>query len=309
MLTIEEKSAFWMKGITLLKAAGNPYLTLGRTQKEVRCAPITIDVDSLSKKMWLSTTLSPLPGENYIFKGAFKRLGKRSLPFSFEITTEAAQTAFPDPLQYLGFFCNALIPEVEPLSKLLEKKARIANALLPQGEYNQIAKKQLEQKKALFTEHRAELLTLHQRLLQHLIKDPQIDSLTLEQLAHLYRKFAHHFIENPETSPAPFENQLLMQFGHALGAPCQAILMQHLYELTDFEKKLQSLLYRQLLTFFQELEEKKELTLDWIKWQMEAEIALFTTPFSDELTEKALHICESLREYFHRFQTRDKITG
>lgn len=309
MLTIEEKSAFWMKGITLLKAAGNPYLTLGRTQKEVRCAPITIDVDSLSKKMWLSTTLSPLPGENYIFKGAFKRLGKRSLPFSFEITTEATQTAFPDPLQYLGFFCNALIPEVEPLSKLLEKKARIANALLPQGEYNQIAKKQLEQKKALFTEHRAELLTLHQRLLQHLIKDPQIDSLTLEQLAHLYRKFAHHFIENPETSPAPFENQLLMQFGHALGAPCQAILMQHLYELTDFEKKLQSLLYRQLLTFFQELEEKKELTLDWIKWQMEAEIALFTTPFSDELTEKALHICESLREYFHRFQTRDKITG
>lgn len=340
-ITLEEKTAFWMKGITLLKGVGNPYLTIARTQKEVLNAPITIDVDTLSKKMSLSTTLSPLPGEHYTFKGSFEPLPgkKRSLPCGFEITFEATQTAFPDPLQYLGFFSNAMIPpcphrEIEPLSKLLEKKARIAKALLPKGAYNKIAKEQLEQKKALFKQHRKELLPLHQQLLQHLIPQNTLIAILyemddpLEQLAAVYRQFAHLFIETPfhqlqhqwlenhqplslseetaKTLQQLPKQTLLHTLGTALSAPCQTIMMQHLSEnlscppptLTDFETKIQSLLYRQLLTFFKEIEEKKTLTLAWIKSQMEAENALFLTPLTDKLTSEALQLCASLKSYF-----------
>ncbi len=357
LLTLEEKNAFWMKGITLLKEAGNPYLTIARTQKEVLNAPITIHVDTLSKKMSLSTILTPLPGESYLFKGSFKCLpgGKRSLPLgkSFEITTHAIQTAFPDPLQYLGCFGNALIPpcphrvqEAPLLAHILEKKLNIANALLPHGEYNPTAKEQLEQKKALFNRHRKELLPLHQRLIEHLVNDPQklfFQHLyeredALEQLADVYRQFVHLFIDAPfhhwqekwlqnhsaspiflsdalqnlkkENHQDPFERakaEFLMGMGEVLSAPCHTLLMQHLSEnlkicppeLKPFEKKLQQLLYRQLLTFFHELEEKKEITLEWLKTHMEAEIALFATPGSDALTQEAAGICEHLKNYFY----------
>lgn len=315
-------------------------------------APITIHVDNLSKKMSLTTTLSPLPGENYIYKGSFKYLpgSKRSLPLgkSFEITAHASQTAFPDPLQYLGCLSNAMVPpcphredEVEPLAKVLEQKARLANALLPQGKLNQTAKEQLEAKKVLFKQHQEELLPLHQTLLHHLLGDTHADFFEplyllenpLEHLAGIYREFALLFIEKPfhrlqhewlkgqNPSPACLaketaktllrlkergKERLLISLGEALSAPCHSILLQHLSEnlgfcppaLSDFERKLQTLLYRQLLTFFHELEEKKTLTLDWIKHQMQAETALFTKPSPDAHTSEAARICDAMEKYY-----------
>lgn len=355
ILTLEEKGAFWMKGITLLKSLGNPFLSIAKTQEEVRNAPISIHVDRLSKMISLTTVFEPLPGESYTLKGAFKSLpgGKRSLPLgnSFEISFKATQTAFPDPLQYLGCFGNALVPpcphrlaDMPTLAYYLDKKARLAKSLLPRGEYNATAKEQLEQKTRLLQQHQAELLPLHQQLMQHLTRTPFFSGLSdFAKLAEVYQQFALLFIETPfqklqqqwlekgvfspqlltdETTKVlqqlngevknPYKDYLML-LGRTVGPSCHAIMLQHLSEnlefcppkLSSFDLKIQLLLYKQLITFFYELESNRKITFEWLKTQMEEEVRLFTSYSHDPFTQEAQKICSELKEYFpSRYQVQ-----
>lgn len=103
-----------------------------------------------------------------------------------------------------------------------------------------------------------------------------------------------------ETSTLDF----ILAMGALLSSPCHRILLQHFSEtrfpppmLDDFEQKLQTALYRQLMAFFNELGGSEFDLLN----QIRSDIALFTAPSFESVDENdpAVQIVAELEGYFN----------
>ncbi len=215
-LSRQDTDVFCMKGISLLK---QHYPSIGQTQETIREAFINIEVDKLSKLISLSTELMPLPGERLTLKGKFKQGVNRErnipIPKTFHLSSKAIQTAFPHPLQYLGFLCDKMIPscphrpdEMLLLPQYLKRKARCAYALLPKGNFNLRAKVQLEQRKRVFAQFGTSLIKMHREFLYAVIPQERAriaeifaevssKESSYQFISEVYDAFASTLLEGP----------------------------------------------------------------------------------------------------------------
>ena len=131
----------------------------------------------------MEQTFKALPGEVIKVKGFFKRdenslITSIAIPDSFSLSTHSSQTGFPDPSQHTGVsFCDTLLPAL-PLrmdklvlyKKVYESKEEIARGLLPNGQYNEIAKKHLLLKRETFQKYENELQAAHKKWMHTVFK-------------------------------------------------------------------------------------------------------------------------------------------
>lgn len=189
IVTANERDGFFMKGITLVrKNHENAFPSLVELMKTIRGTPIESVIKNSPanplnadhKIVSLRQILNPFPGDKIELTGEFKRESHFSfpVPHSFRLFSKSVQTGFPHPSQHTGWaLADQLIPAFPKktellllLQPLLQKKNRIAKALLPKGEFRQKAKTLLKLKKQVFETSKEELLELHLRLNQAIIR-------------------------------------------------------------------------------------------------------------------------------------------
>lgn len=172
-LSTQEKDMFIMKGITLSN-------TENVQQVDLKETPIEI-VEESEEVIRCMQVIVPLPGEVIIVKGAFRRMQEgRSIPIqdSFQLSSTAAQTAYPHAMQHNGWtFGNDLIPKyphrldkLNEIALLLDRKRVAACELLPQGALNRRAKVLLNNRRGMFNSNKKELLGLHRTLLDAFLR-------------------------------------------------------------------------------------------------------------------------------------------
>lgn len=217
--TQEEKDAFHMKSIVLAAKSDLPVSLRQYMNAMMRETPIQTNISKPTEEgadiVSLNQTLSPLPGEKIVIKGAFKRDSKSHvlsvpIPESFHVSTKATQTGSPHPSQHTGWALpDVLFPECPhrldqlPLfTKIYEQKKRIAANLLPSGSMNELAKQLLKLRKRVFELNLKEFLDLHRKLSLSILAasvelEGSIHEAAIEEVDHFYQVL--------ESSPLPFE--------------------------------------------------------------------------------------------------------
>ena len=184
--TTRERDAFRLKAITLMRQYGDygEDNNWREVIKAVRQAPIQSisdappgdDSSAYHGIVTFRQTLQPFPGELIVLEGSFQRNAQSavtSVPItsSFKLSSKSAQTGFPHPSQHNGWVAlsDKIISGDLP-EPLLRRKRKLANQLLPQGRLNRIAKEWLQLKKAAFETNLDHFLTLHQQLVESILK-------------------------------------------------------------------------------------------------------------------------------------------
>jgi hypothetical protein len=217
----QEVDLFYAKARTLLGQHA-PYTAVNDLVKSLRTAPLeaTLRAESIIS---LKQKVSYLPGEEYELTGDFSRTGAMSIPIadSFILAAKALQTGYPHPCQSVGVgLAEGILPHylvrsylAPQLASLLERKEKIAQALLPHSQYNLRAKELLAMRKTLFRRHKAILLPRLKETVKALFesslipseetasffealdKEPYFDTLSNYFFAAATKMFSSPFIE------------------------------------------------------------------------------------------------------------------
>ena len=144
------------------------------------------------------------------------------------------------------------------------------------------------------------------------ILDNELDKSKEEVIAH---------IKNASGESERIILEYLLSFGQIIGTASKAIILQQLSEkigfppllLNDFEQKIQSCTYKQLLAFQEELEMDTNAQSDvfvakmqeLLQHQLEREIILFKAESCDAITDRATAITHELEFYYNaRYYSR-----
>lgn len=205
----EEIDTLKMKAIRLIESESGFKEALIETFRDHEQGNLH-EIGNDGKTVTLMQTWSELPGEVHRIVGAFKREARHSIPIkdSFKIYLESIQPGHPYPPQRMGWsLSHWLIPgsviwidQIPLLQPLLERKARIAEALLPNGNKNLRARKIYRLKKAVFEENHLEYLTFHQELAHAIVRaSPYGDE-------NLFHQVINRFFVALSHVPDPFES-------------------------------------------------------------------------------------------------------
>lgn len=203
----EEVDTLKMKAIRLIESETGFKEALIETFKDQEGSLQEIESDG--KTVTLMQTWSELPGEVHRIVGAFKREARHSIPIkdSFKIFLESVQPGHPYPPQHMGWsLSHWLIPssvlwidQIPLLQPILERKKKMAEALLPKGPKNLRARKLYRFKKMAFDENPNEYLAYHQELAHAIVRaSPYGDE-------DLFHKVINPYYEALAKLEAPFD--------------------------------------------------------------------------------------------------------
>ena len=181
----EEVDTLKMKAIRLIEGELGLSEALIETFKDQTAANLK-EISSEGKTITLMQTWSELPGEVHRIVGAFRREAHHSIPIkdSFKLFLESTQPGHPYPSQRMGWsLSHWLIPssvlwidQVPLLMPLIERKKRIAEALLPKGHKNSRARKLFRMKKGLFEQNPLEYLSYTQELAHAILRTSHLEN-------------------------------------------------------------------------------------------------------------------------------------
>lgn len=204
----EEVDTLKMKAIRLIESESGFKEALIETFKDQESGSLQ-EIESDGKTVTLMQTWTELPGEVHRIVGAFKREARHSIPIkdSFKIFLESVQPGHPYPPQHMGWsLSHWLIPssvlwidQIPLFRPLLERKKKMAEALLPKGPKNLRARKLYRLKKIAFDESPNEYLTYHQELAHAIVRaSPYGDE-------ELFHKVINPYYEAIAKQQAPFD--------------------------------------------------------------------------------------------------------
>lgn len=181
-LSQRSKDLFRMKVLSLLERQG--IASNHEARDQVRHSPIeSMQTQRSGDKCTLTQRLTLFPGQTIIVEGhsAFNDKTKvidQIFPDSISISMESTQTGYPHPLQRAGWtLANELLPLhiqrpdlLKSLKKVLSVKSELIERLQPKGELIGKAKALLRLKKKAFAAHHDEMVNMHHKLSQAIMK-------------------------------------------------------------------------------------------------------------------------------------------
>lgn len=208
LLSQEEADTLKMKAIRLIESESGFKEALIETFREQDKGRSEV-IDSDGKTVTLMQTWSELPGEVHRIVGAFKREARHSIPIkdSFKIFLESTQPGHPYPPQHMGWsLSHWLVPssvlwidQLPLLGPILERKKKMATALLPKGPKNLWARKLYRLKKIAFEENPNEYLTYQQELAHAIVQASPVED------GNFFHQVIKPFFGALEHDEAPFE--------------------------------------------------------------------------------------------------------
>ena len=205
-----EVDVFRMKAISLLRNHGVHFPSIKDVLSSLQESPIYTSVSrdaaresiAAASVLCLEQTLTPFPGETIILRGSFRRDPNAialttPIPDSFKLGVESVQTGFPHPSQHVGWsLSDSLIPpmphraeKLKHLPMVLQKKKKVAEALMKQDGLSVRAKESLKFKRTAVENNKKEFLSLHEKLCLTMLSSAPSDRVLKNSEESIYQFF------------------------------------------------------------------------------------------------------------------------